>query len=106
MLFNSTHFLIFFPVVTALFFLLPHRFRWGLLLAASCYFYMVFKPLYILILGFTITVDYISGILIQDAPQPRRKSYLVASLIANVGVLAFFKYFNFLSANLTGLLHS
>lgn len=39
MLFNSFHFLVFFPVVATLYFLLPHRFRWGLLLAASCYFY-------------------------------------------------------------------
>ncbi len=46
MLFNSFHFLVFFPVVTALYFALPHRMRWTLLLAASCYFYMAFIPIY------------------------------------------------------------
>jgi hypothetical protein len=62
MLFNSGAFLIFFPVVTTTYFLLPHRFRWMLLLAASCYFYMAFIPKYILILAVTITVDYFAGL--------------------------------------------
>jgi len=62
MLFNSLEFAIFFPVVTALFFILPHRFRWLLLLLASCFFYMFFKPLYIFILIFTIIIDYFAGI--------------------------------------------
>src|ERR1700748_3797673 len=100
MLFNSFHFLLFFPVVTSLFFLLPQRFRWLLLLVASCYFYMVFRPIYILILAFTIAVDYSAGILIEDAPDSRRKLYLLMSLCANCGVLIFFKYFNFLNDSL------
>ena len=62
MLFNSLQFLFFFPIVTALYFLLPHRGRWLLLLIASCVFYMAFVPIYILILAFTIVVDYIAGI--------------------------------------------
>src|ERR1700733_5299194 len=62
MLFNSLEFAVFFPVVTILFFLLTHRFRWMLLLAASCFFYMFFKPVYILILVFTIVIDYFAGI--------------------------------------------
>jgi alginate O-acetyltransferase complex protein AlgI len=99
MLFNSGQFLLFFPIVTALYFLLSHRFRWILLLAASCYFYMAFRPIYILILAFTILVDYAAGIWIENAPFGRKKRYLICSLIANVGVLAFFKYFNFLNGN-------
>ncbi|HEV2705048.1 MAG TPA: MBOAT family O-acyltransferase [Pyrinomonadaceae bacterium] len=104
MLFNSLHFLIFFPVVTALYFLLPHRFRWMMLLAASCYFYMVFRPVYILILFFTILVDYVAGILIENSEGRRRRFYLIASIGANVGVLAVFKYYNFLNESLRGLL--
>lgn len=104
MLFNSVSFLIFFPVVTLLFFLLPHRFRWFLLLAASCFFYMFFKPVYILILAFTIVIDYYAGILLENEPdKPKRKKYLILSLIANIGVLAVFKYYNFLNDNVTGL---
>jgi D-alanyl-lipoteichoic acid acyltransferase DltB (MBOAT superfamily) len=99
MLFNSFTFLIFFPVVVAVYFALPHRFRWAWLLAASCYFYMAFIPVYILILFFTIAVDYAAGILIEDAAGTRRRLYLTMSIVANVGVLAIFKYFNFLNAN-------
>ena len=106
MLFNSAQFLVFFVVVTALYFLIPHRFRWSLLLGASCYFYMVFKPVYILILAFTITVDYVAGIAIENAPQPRRKLYLLASICANLGVLMMFKYYNFVNLALGDLFHS
>jgi D-alanyl-lipoteichoic acid acyltransferase DltB (MBOAT superfamily) len=104
MLFNSFHFLVFFPVVTAIYFFLPHRARWGLLLIASCYFYMVFKPEYILILAFTILVDYYAGQWIADAVGRRRRWFLILSIIANVGILAFFKYYNFLNDTLTSVL--
>lgn len=104
MLFNSFEFLVFFPVVTVLFFILPHRFRWQLLLAASCFFYMFFKPEYILILAFTIVVDYYAGILIESAATSKlKKRYLMISLVANIGVLAVFKYYNFINDNITGL---
>ncbi|MGI4864073.1 MAG: MBOAT family O-acyltransferase [Janthinobacterium lividum] len=109
MLFNSFEFLIFFPVVTILYFLLPYRFRWFHLLVASCVFYMAFIPVYILILLITIVIDYIAGILIEDAQGARRKLYLLMSLVANIGVLAVFKYFNFFVDNINGVfqaLHS
>jgi len=105
MLFNSIQFVIFFIVVTTTFFALPHRFRWFLLLASSCYFYMAFVPIYILILFFTIVIDYIAGILLEDAKEKNKKIYLIASLVANIGVLAVFKYYNFLNDNLTYLLN-
>ncbi|MFT3680255.1 MAG: MBOAT family O-acyltransferase [Ferruginibacter sp.] len=105
MLFNSVQFLIFFVIVTAGYFLLDHKYRWFWLLAASCYFYMVFVPIYILILGFTIVIDYFAGIFLEDAVGKKRRMWLIASLIANIGVLAFFKYYNFLNDNLTALLH-
>ena len=103
MLFNSLAFLVFFPIVTAIYFAVPYRFRWIPLLAASCYFYMAFIPVYILILFFTIAVDYVAGIAIEDSTGRRRRLFLLASIAANVGVLAFFKYFNFLNANLAEL---
>lgn len=97
MLFNSIHYLIFFPLVTAMYFLSPQRVRWALLLAASCYFYMVFKPVYILILAFTIFIDYAAGIWIEESQGQRRKWFLIASIVTNVGVLAIFKYYNFVN---------
>ena len=75
-----------------------------MLLLGSCYFYMAFVPIYILILGFTIVVDYIAGICIEKAKGNRRKGFLIFSIIANVGVLAVFKYYNFINQNFTFLL--
>lgn len=100
MLFNSFEFLIFFPLVSLLFFLLPHKFRWLLLLTASCIFYMYFVPIYIIILLATIVIDYIAGIYIEKNEGAKRKTYLTMSIIANVGVLAVFKYYNFFVENI------
>ena len=105
MLFNSFQFIIFFIVVTFAYFALPHKYRWFLLLMSSCYFYMAFVPIYILILGFTIVIDYFAGIYIEKSQNRKRKLFLIASLVANIGVLAVFKYYNFLNENLTILLH-
>jgi len=105
MLFNSLSFLVFFVVVTGLYYALPHRWRWLLLLLASCGFYMAFVPAYLLILLATIGVDYVAGIQIERATGRRRQLYLVLSLVANLGTLAFFKYYNFFTANANALLH-
>jgi len=104
MLFNSLNFLIFFPIVLFIYFLSPFRFRWFILLAASCIFYMFFVPVYILILGFTIVIDYIAGILIESAEGKRKKLYLIMSLVSNIGILAVFKYYNFFIGNVNGLM--
>lgn len=98
------HFLLFFIVVTTAYFAVPHKFRWFLLLSSSCYFYMVFVPVYILILGFTIIVDYFAGIFLETTKGKKRRLLLISSLIANIGVLAVFKYYNFINENLTTLL--
>ncbi len=99
MLFNSVQFLLFFIVITLAYFSLRWNFRWLLLLLASCYFYMVFKPVYILILFVTIVIDYFAGIWIADAVGPRRKLLLVLSIVTNVGILAIFKYYDFFVEN-------
>lgn len=104
MLFNSIHFFFFFIIITALYFALPYKRRWFLLLAGSCYFYMAFVPVYILILAFTIVVDYFAGIIIERSSGSRRKMWLIASLVANIGILAVFKYYNFFNQNLTTVL--
>jgi len=105
MLFNSLDFAIFFVIVTFLYFALKHKYRWFLLLASSCYFYMAFVPVYILILGFTIVIDYFAGIFLETSKGKTKKLFLLASLIANIGVLSVFKYYNFLNTNLSILLH-
>jgi D-alanyl-lipoteichoic acid acyltransferase DltB (MBOAT superfamily) len=66
---------------------------------------MFFVPVYILVLGFTIVVDYFAGIYIEKAQGHRRRLALTASLVANIGILAVFKYYNFINSNLRLLLH-
>jgi alginate O-acetyltransferase complex protein AlgI len=66
---------------------------------------MFFVPIYILILGFTIVIDFFAGIYIENADGKRRKLFLVFSLIANIGVLAVFKYYNFINQEFSFLLH-
>ena len=94
MLFNSLPFLIFFPVVTLVYYLLPYRWRWCWLLAASCFFYMWFKPIYILILLTTILIDYSAALMIERSRDNPRKSkaWLVASIVSTLTVLFIFKY--------------
>ena len=66
---------------------------------------MSFVPIYILILGFTIIIDYWAGIFLEKTTGKNRKFFLIASLVANIGVLSVFKYYNFFNENLTALLH-
>src|SRR5215471_13894049 len=103
MLFNSLQFLAFFPLVTALYFLSPQRARWVILLVASCFFYAAFIPKYLFILAFLILVDYAAGRWIEGAQEPNRRALLVLSLAANLSILGFFKYINFIDANLDAL---
>src|SRR3989338_1605290 len=105
MLFNSFSFLVFFPVVLITYYVLPYRVRPFFLLLASCFFYMAFVPKYILILFFLITVDYFLGKAIEGAKGRKRRVYLVVSILSNIGVLFFFKYFNFFNENVAQLAH-
>ncbi|MHA8065768.1 MBOAT family O-acyltransferase [Aquirufa sp. ROCK2-A2] len=100
MVFNSLHFLVFFGLITSAYFLLNHKHRWLLLLLGSCYFYMAFVPMYILILGFTIVIDYFAGIYLEKFTGQTKKIFLAFSLLANIGVLAIFKYYHFIDQNI------
>jgi alginate O-acetyltransferase complex protein AlgI len=84
MLFNSFHFIAFFLIVTIAFFSLSERYRWALLFAASFYFYMAFIPVYVLILFFTIVIDYVAVIAIERSKGVQRKWFLILSLISSI----------------------
>ena len=99
MLFNSFEFIIFFLVVTLSYFLLPHKFRWFLLLVASCIFYMAFIPVYIFILAGTIFIDYYAGIFIEKSNGNRKTSLLLVSVLSTCLILFVFKYYGFVSSN-------
>lgn len=106
MIFNSLSYALFLPIVFVLYWILPYRFRRPFLLIASCYFYMAFVPSYVLILFFLISLDYFLAFLIHRAVNTKkRKTYLVLSIIANLGTLFFFKYLNFFNENLASFIH-
>ncbi len=69
MLFNSINFLIFFPIVTLIYFLIPYRFRYIWLLLASYYFYMSWNPVYALLMLTSTFITYLSGILIEHSDK-------------------------------------
>lgn len=104
MLFNSFEYLVFFPTVACLYFILPFRFRWIILLAASYYFYMAWKAEYIfLIIGSTL-IDYFCSRKIGELSSKRTKLlYLYLSLLSNLSVLFLFKYFNFFTTSVNVL---
>lgn len=100
MLFNSLEYLFFLPAVVLLYYLLPQRLRWILIFVSSCLFYMAFIPKYILVLFAIIVIDYSAAIWMEKLHGKARKRLLLISLFANVGILAFFKYFGFANQTL------
>lgn len=101
MLFNTLHYVIFLPLVVMAYFLLPHRYRWMMLLAASYYFYMSWKMSYIFLIVISTLIDYLCGLAMEKLPSKRRRiPWLLLSLISNFGLLFYFKYFNFVATNL------
>jgi alginate O-acetyltransferase complex protein AlgI len=97
MLFNSFQFVIFFSVVSTLYYCLEWQWRWKMLLVASCVFYMAFVPAYILILFTTILIDYWAGRLIARSEKRRKLVYLQLSIVSTCLVLFIFKYFGLFS---------
>lgn len=98
MLFNSLAFAIFLPIVFIIYWALPHRFRWFILLVSSYYFYMSWNAKYIVLIFFTTLVTYLAGILLEKTTNDKsRKGIVVVSTTLCLLVLFFFKYFNFLS---------
>jgi D-alanyl-lipoteichoic acid acyltransferase DltB (MBOAT superfamily) len=105
MTFNSWEFLLFYPVVALLYFVLPKRAKWIMLLIASYFFYMCYQAeLVFLILGTTLISWLASNVIEKSEKKSVRKLWLTVTLVVCLGVLFFYKYFNFLSGSVTGLI--
>ena len=113
MLFNSLQFLCFFPIVVFIYFLIPHKLKNYWLLLASYYFYMCWNAKYVVLILFTTIITYVSGLLLERVNQrvhsERRKgllkqSIVSLSLLTNLSLLLYFKYFNFIINILANLL--
>ena len=105
MIFHSLDFVAFFLVVTAIYWCLPHRAQNLLLLAASYVFYGYVHHWFLVLIATSTIIDYAAARGIEARPA-WKKPLLWASMLANLGMLAFFKYFNFFVENVHGVLAS
>jgi alginate O-acetyltransferase complex protein AlgI len=99
LLFNTLAFFEFLAVVLAGFYLLPLTFRKYWLLGASYFFYGAWNVKFLWLLGGVTALDFAAGLWIARSEGQGRKFGLIVSLAANLSVLAFFKYFHFLTAH-------
>ena len=117
MLFNSISFAIFLPIVFILFWIVPHKYRWMMMLAASCYFYMSWDVRYIVLILFTTVVTYTCALWMDKVNKAgrddnnynndkKKKLLLLAALTAGLGLLFFFKYFLFVSNSIITALNA
>lgn len=105
MLFNSLDFLIFFPIVVLIYFIIPRKIRYIWLLVASYYFYMCWNTKYALLIGISTLITYISGLIIGKCQKGWSKKLVVAlSFVSNLGILVFYKYFDFILENINAVL--
>lgn len=110
MTFNSIEFLIFFPVVVLVYFLIPQKIKWIWLLIASYYFYMSWNPRYAILIIISTLLTWGAGRIMGwlDKKRIRRlywkKVTLIICLASNLGILMFFKYYNFFANNVNALL--
>ena len=104
MLFNSLAYAVFLPVVFILYWVLPHKFRWPLLLLASYYFYMSWNAAYVVLIGATTLVSYGCALLLEKTDNPKKKKgYVGVALFISLGILFVFKYYNFAAGLLEGI---
>ena len=98
MTFNSWEFLLFYPVVLLLYFVLPKKARWPMLLIASYFFYMCYQTELVFLIFGTTLISWISSRAIERTEKKKYKVlFLTITLVASLGVLFFYKYFNFLA---------
>lgn len=110
MLFNSIDFLIFFPIVALIYFLIPQRARYLWLLAASYYFYMSWNPQYALLIATSTIITWATGYILENLKNNnnaaiQKKIILTFCLLINLGILFFFKYCNFALSNISTVFH-
>ena len=105
MLFNSFSYMLFLPIVLLVYWLLPHRFRWILILFSSYYFYISWNAKYVVLIFFTTLSSYVTALVIERIKKRELKIIILwFSLCFCLGVLFFFKYFNFFSISLFTIL--
>lgn len=101
MIFTSVIFILFFLIVTLLYYILPSKFRWIWLLISGIFFYMYSIPAYILIPVFISIITWYAGIQIEKAAsQKKALHFYLFTIIANIAILVFFKYADFFTSTI------
>ena len=103
MLFNSWQFAIFFPITFLLYWAFPHRFRWVIMLLASCCFYCVTGARFFPLLVIVTLGSYLAGRMIESRPDRNKKTILWVSVICCLLILTVYKYLGFLINSFTEL---
>ena len=105
MLFNSLSFLKFFPIVILIYFVIPPKVRYIWLLFASYFFYMCYSPSLVFLILFTTLVSWVMARIIERSERRSVRIFaLTVALVTSLGVLFFYKYFDFLSESVFSLL--
>lgn len=106
MTFNSWEFLIFFPIVALLYFVLPKRAKWIMLLIASYYFYMFYQADLMFLIVTTTVISWGASFIIEKTERiALRRLMLAVTLIVCLGILFFYKYFNFLAGSVVSIIN-
>ena len=105
MIFHSLDFVVFFVIVTAVYWRLPHRGQNLLLLVASYFFYGYVHPWFLILIATSTVIDYFSARGMEQRPD-RRRLFMGISIVSNFGMLGFFKYFNFFVDNVHAVLEA
>ena len=103
MLFNSYSFMLFFPIVLCIYFVIPKKARHVWLLVASYYFYMGWNAKYAILIAISTIVTYLGGLCIEKWKE-KRKWIVVGVVLINLSILFFFKYFDFFLGNVNRIL--
>lgn len=105
MLFNSTEFILFLPLVTVVYYIAKHKYRWIILLIASYFFYMALSPKYTIFIIITTISTYVTALLMDRCSTKKdKKKYLILNFTINLGLLIIFKYLNFISTSFNTIL--
>lgn len=105
MVFNSIDFLIFFPIVVLIYAIIPRKIKYIWLLVASYYFYMCWNAKYAILIATSTLVTYLCAILVEKVGSKRAAKWIMAGgFVSNLGILFFFKYFDFALANVNKVL--
>lgn len=109
MFFNSIDFLVFFPIVAIIYYIIPKKVKYIWLLLSSYYFYMCWNAKYAILIAISTLVTYGVAILVESIQKKHvAKIAMIGGFAINLGILFFFKYFDFALHNLNkvlGLLH-